>query len=103
MKSMKIRITKETDSHDENPNYCCFTLDFDETDTNFHFSPHPNWMPTEDQMLTVNQVFLDMSPTFKRRLQRQQVVNAWLDGSIQTQKLINLMFRKRKFDISDFM
>jgi len=100
---MKLRVTKNTDSHDKNQEYPCFVIDLEPSDTNFHFSPHPNWMPTEDQILDVNQILLGMSRTFKPRLCRQLVVEAWLDGTLETQKLENYLFKKNKIDISIFM
>jgi len=81
---MKVRVTKNTDSHDVNPEYRCLVIDFEPSDYNFHASPQPNWMPTEEQILAIVQKLLEISPTFK-------------------EKVTDLVFREGKVDISVFM
>ena len=81
---MRLRTTKDTDSHDVNPEYSCLIVDFEPTDFNFHASPHPNWMPKEEEILVIVQKLLEISPTFQ-------------------EKLLDLIFKKAKIDISRFM
>ena len=61
---MKIRKTSRVDSHHTNPDYVCLVVEWD-GEANFrcrHGGEH-DWMPTDDEMLSLLLEWIRISPT----------------------------------------
>ena len=66
---MLITVTKDVANHKINPNYECLLIQFEKSDKHY-FENRNNWMPTDEEVIKICAVLLNISPTFRRRFKK---------------------------------
>lgn len=71
---MRLRVTKDVDSHRVNPNYPTLLIEFElPKDDNFRIRSmlQADWCPRDDEIIEVVEKMLDISPSFGPKLARR--------------------------------
>jgi hypothetical protein len=72
---MRVRVTERVDSHHTNPNYKCIIVEFLKEDNNLRIRNHSqtdvliDWLSTDEELIRICKVGIDLSPTFKQKLE----------------------------------
>jgi len=71
---MRLRVTKDVDSHRVNPNYPTLRIEFElPGDDNFRIRSllQADWCPRDDEIIEVVEKMLDISPSFGPKLAKR--------------------------------
>lgn len=69
---MNIRVTEKVQSHHTNNGYKVVVVEFGEQDNNIRYYIGKklfDWVPTDEEILKLNKIMIDLSPTFKQKLE----------------------------------